>query len=1028
MPNRQFTTILCLSFVFSTENLAAQDGVLDATGPLSPKAAELAFQLHAGCQIELVASEPDVIDPVHIAFSSDGKLWVVEMSDYPNGPQNSQPGLSRIRVLSDDDGDGRYTNPVTFAEKLLFANGLMFWRDGVIVTTDGKIQFMRDTNNDGTADETQIWFQGFATENPQLRHNHPQLGIDCWIYIANGLRGGNIVPGAGNPWGLDPHAKPLSISGRDFRFDPVTGEYEAIAGQGQFGMTFDERGNRFVCTNRNPCRQIVLENELLAQTPGLRASRHYEDVAPAGENSQLFPISRTWTTSNLHANQFTAACGVLIFRDDLGAIAGDEDAILAFTCDPTANLVHLEKLTRVGPTFARRNEHPIQGATNAGTQREFLATKDEWFRPVNLTHGPDRSLYVVDMYRAVIEHPQFMPVELKDRPDLTLGEDKGRIWRIRFDTTSDTPRPRSQRFEMFYPGDAAGLLQNLNDHQSSIWMKEHSRRGLLEIPTDDTVETLKDALRDDRSDSRFVMHLLDRGDQLTIADMVTISDVAMESGMYSLWDYPAPFWRIGQIRFGGETEWQVLVNKIVSAGHCDPYGVLAHLPWRDLNDANQSTLLTNVLRPIQQIRQESSRSTTQRHWVSVFLQLSARGDVLDLCSKILKQNEVSPQKSGQLESNDHVISSVQYDLAGLVARQNQPEQIGKLLELTFEKERFDEGIQLGVLAGIANGIPGGRNRLMNEIEQLSASSRNRIQKFIRNAVIRVENSKFESLELAIIGLADDPQSFNFLVESITSGNTGRASLALSSLLKLSADRVNAALPKILSKCRGSIRRSVLQAMAASPARAKILLDEIESGRVAALEIDATLERVLLRHKEPKLIIRIRKLLKRSPPADRIQVLSDYQASLSMESDPLRGRVVFEKNCATCHRIGELGVNVAPDISDSRTKTPEYLLTNILDPNRAIDANYFSYTIADTQGLVYTGVVDAETGSSITLKQPEGKRVTIPRDEIEVIKNNGISLMPVGLERTINQQQMADLISFIKNWRYLDGLVPQDVIR
>jgi putative heme-binding domain-containing protein len=137
-------------------------------------------------------------------------------------------------------------------------------------------------------------------------------------------------------------------------------------------------------------------------------------------------------------------------------------------------------------------------------------------------------------------------------------------------------------------------------------------------------------------------------------------------------------------------------------------------------------------------------------------------------------------------------------------------------------------------------------------------------------------------------------------------------------------------------------------------------------------------------------------------------------------------MVFQKNCITCHRIGDLGVNVAPDIADSRTKQPDALLVSILDPNRAIDNNYFSYTVVRDDGKIFTGIISADTGSSITLRQPEDKTVTLLRDEIEEMKSDGVSLMPVGLEKNITVQDMADLISFIKNWRYLDGAVPIDV--
>src|SRR5262249_55930266 len=119
----------------------------------------------------------------------------------------------------------------------------------------------------------------------------------------------------------------------------------------------------------------------------------------------------------------------------------------------------------------------------------------------------------------------------------------------------------------------------------------------------------------------------------------------------------------------------------------------------------------------------------------------------------------------------------------------------------------------------------------------------------------------------------------------------------------------------------------------------------------------------------------------------------------------------------------MGVNVGPDIGDTRDKLPSYLLTNILDPNRVVDANYFSYTVVTKQGKPYTGLIRAETAVSITIRMPEGKEETILRSDIDEFKTSGVSLMPVGLEKNITLEQMTDLISFLKNWRYLDGSIP-----
>ena len=141
-------------------------------------------------------------------------------------------------------------------------------------------------------------------------------------------------------------------------------------------------------------------------------------------------------------------------------------------------------------------------------------------------------------------------------------------------------------------------------------------------------------------------------------------------------------------------------------------------------------------------------------------------------------------------------------------------------------------------------------------------------------------------------------------------------------------------------------------------------------------------------------------------------------------DALGGRKLFFKlNCINCHKIGDLGVNVAPDISDSRTKTAAQRLGDIIQPNRAIDANYVAYLLVTTDGTTASGILAAETSTSISLKAPGNKIITIPRSEIDQLRSTGLSLMPEGLEKTIPQQEMADLIAFIKNWRYLDGQIP-----
>ena len=201
-----------------------------------------------------------------MAFDEDGKLWVVEMRDYPNGPKPGEKPQGRIKVLEDRDGDGFYETATVVADNLLFANGILPWKGGVIVTMAPQIVYIKDG-------KTEVLYEGFTAGNPQLRVSNPVLGLDGWVYVANGLRGGKVKKAG------DPDAKAIDLSGRDFRFNLLTGQYEALSGMGQYGNCFDDWGHRFVCDNRHHLRHVVIEDRYLKRNPYLAAPAVVQDIS-----------------------------------------------------------------------------------------------------------------------------------------------------------------------------------------------------------------------------------------------------------------------------------------------------------------------------------------------------------------------------------------------------------------------------------------------------------------------------------------------------------------------------------------------------------------------------------------------------------------------------------------------------------------------------------------------------------------------------------------------------------------------------
>ena len=260
-----------------------------------------------GFQFRAVAHEPMVVDPVSAVLDRIGRLWVVEMPDYPLGPVDGQSPGGRIKILVDSDQDGRFDEGHVFADGLLFATGVLPWRDGAIVTAAGTIAHYRDLDQDLRADQKEVLFRGFAEQNQQLRANHPTLGPDGLVYVANGLRGGSVESTSER---FDSAKGPVDLRGRDFVFDPDGGHWGAVAGNSQFGLTIDDFGRRLGCSNRNPAMMAAIDLQATTRDPLVAVRDAIHDVSLAAEKSRVVARADTWTTSNLHSGQFSAACGV----------------------------------------------------------------------------------------------------------------------------------------------------------------------------------------------------------------------------------------------------------------------------------------------------------------------------------------------------------------------------------------------------------------------------------------------------------------------------------------------------------------------------------------------------------------------------------------------------------------------------------------------------------------------------------------------------------------------------------------------
>src|SRR5882672_2887859 len=374
------------------------------------------YQLHPALEMTLFAREPDVVDPVALAWDEEGRMYVVEMRDYPYGIGTERRPGGTIRLLEDTNGDGKADRSVVFAEQLSFPTSVTPWNGGILVTAPPEILFLKDTDGDGKADVREVMLQGFNLGVTDSNVNGLRWGLDNRVHGANGGNGGNIIsrrkPG-----------KPIPIRNCDFSFNPLSGDFELTHHSSRgFGLVFDEWGHNFGTYNINHIQQPLIPVRYLNRFPGFPPVQAVESISDHEDMARIYPISEPETRPN-HPEQsghFSAAGGLgyIGWRGHPGDLFGS-----ALVCDVVGNLVHRDVISAQGPAFVARRAPGEQ-------KSEFFASRDKAFRPVGVELGPDGALYLIDMQREVIEHPDYIPQKLREKINIRAGDDRGRIYRI----------------------------------------------------------------------------------------------------------------------------------------------------------------------------------------------------------------------------------------------------------------------------------------------------------------------------------------------------------------------------------------------------------------------------------------------------------------------------------------------------------------------------------------------------------------------------------------------------------------------
>ncbi len=957
---------------------------------------EIRLELPPDYAIDLVASEPLIFDPVDMEFDHRGRAFVLEMPGYPLMEQES-----RIVLLKDSNGDGEYDIRQMFSDSLGAATSLLPYRDGFLVAAPPNILFVSDRDGDEYGEYREVILGGFEVGNTQHNFNGLTYGLDNWIYGANG--GNN-----GKPFWPDQADSSYSLRGNDFRFKINSREFQ-IWGEssGGFELAMDRWGRFFQTHNLTHISNLVMpayyHGELMVDPP--HALVNISDHETSSGLSRIYPIGVQETRVN-HPEQsgyFSGACGITYYGG--GTIADLDHTVLV--ADVVLNLVHRDQVINDGRggLIARRVD----------SKSEFIRSSDRSFRPVNLTVGPDGYLYLLDMHRQVIEHPEWIPDEIESQMDLNAGKDKGRIYRIRL---AEWTQPTTEFPLTENPIDLIGYLEHPNQ-----WWRLTAQRLLVQMNDGNAIDPLEEMLIYGPKDVSRVHALW------TLEGMGSLTD---DHIIFALQD-PSP-------------EVQIQALKASESLHtCEEFrGLLLDLLSSEIASVRLQAALSigfwtsqcNLVLDDEWYQTFANQAIVSHDqpWVLRALVLGVQNDTKPLLERILATENLP--NSSNLK---HFVSQL-----AAIGLQNgvAPNQLIALGRRYFHNQAFSEAMIRGIAQTLELGLIQTDQvaEVTGDLQALEASvsdstlaylwsirqhynlppGDNQTKAINRALAVIVDSSYSVSERLAALRqlrFMDYPSKRNNLLELLKPMQPWI-------LQKASLNQLSASTPAELDSILISLwptlsprtRTEAGNVLLYHNAYQKSLLQALNEKSINLGEINFDLERRrhLLFSDDPEIKRMASALFNDSGVITRDEALAQLQPALELSGNAAAGAQIFQEHCAGCHIKGSIGVEVGPNLTEIHRKSSKTLIHDILDPNAAVENRYLTYLVETEDGDLFSGVIIAESDHAVTIRQQGGAERLIARSKITNFKSTGQSYMPEGFENSLNNKEMADLLAYLQN--------------
>ena len=940
-------------------------------GPaLSPAEAIEKMTLPEGFSVELVASEPDIVNPVAMTFDERGRIWITESLEYPRS--EAGPGRDRIKVLEDTDGDGRADKFSIFAEGFNIPSGIAVGHGGVWLANAPDILFLKDTDGDGKADSQEVVVTGFGRDDTHELPNSLAWGPDGWLYGLNGVFNQSVVTH---------RDQRFEFTCALFRIHPRTRDFELFA-QGTsnpWGVAWDGEGNAFVSA-------CVID--------------HLWHLAERGyyirQGGPYPPFTAPMSSIVKHKHQKAAYCGIHYFDSDAYPPEYRERLYMG---NIHGGAINVDVLSRDGSTYVG-NSAP-----------DLLVANDAWFMPVVQKTGPDGCLYILDWY------DRYHCYQDARRDPEGIDRLKGRLYRIRYRQT-----PRAPRFDLAAESDAQ-LIERL--HSPNVFYRDIAQRLLAERKHDETTPLLEQLVIDKSAPRKARMHalwalvssgplasgfherLLQDDDAGFRAWAVRAAgnqhdvELAIRDKVVSLARDPAADVRlqvaVAATKVAGVDPLPVLVE-VLSASGDDK--LIPHIVWQTLHpllEDHSDAFLRLVVS--EGVRQQPAVALLMPRVIDRVLGSHRPEATLGLAQMLAYEFAEDP-------------ALVQKCLTALTQRLEHREitseqlsqlrpRIEPIVAMTLAKSPDDPLYASAALLAAAWKDPQGLAIVRTTLTAKDQPAARRGQ-----ALAALVAARDDSLEMS--------------VRELFNPAAGHAVELRAAALTALSPLDNAWVPQVVlsnyDTLEAELRPRAVELLTERRAWAEQLLDAIGTGQIPASALNANQVRQLLFKADGPLAEKVKRhwgSVRADRDPKREEVIAEMRTFLRKTAgDAVAGQEVFKRVCGQCHKLHGEGQEVGPDITANGRASFEQLLSNVFDPSLVIGASYQARTVVTADGRVLTGLVVEDSDQRLVLKAQGGKLETIPRRDVDTMQVSRLSLMPEDLEKQLKPHELADLFALL----------------